>query len=205
MSVKMMGMVWDADIKANEKFVLLAYVDHADHDGNNIYPAIKSIARKPRNVQYVTRKLEKAGYLVRKGKGPKGTNQWSVGVQSLQGAKYNSLGVQPSAPEPKTEPPINDDDNIYKLWEKNMGPLTPMIADHLELALEHYTFEWVKDAIAVAVEYGARNWAYVSAVLDNWRSKGRDWTPTKYTGHSKPKPDDLNTEEFLKYVKEQGI
>ena len=44
MSVKAMSWVWDQDIPREQKFVLLAYADHADHDGGNIYPAVDTIA-----------------------------------------------------------------------------------------------------------------------------------------------------------------
>ena len=68
MSVKIMGMVWDASLHRNLKFVLLAYADHADHEGRNIYPGIKSIAEKTgydeRSVQRITTELEALGYLV---------------------------------------------------------------------------------------------------------------------------------------------
>ena len=38
MSVKVMGRVWDADLKPNLKLVLLAYADAAEHDGTEIWP-----------------------------------------------------------------------------------------------------------------------------------------------------------------------
>lgn len=71
MSVKVMGLVWDAQIERGMKFILLAYADHADHEGGNIYPAIETIARKTgydeRSVQRLTSNLEQAGYLVLEG------------------------------------------------------------------------------------------------------------------------------------------
>jgi hypothetical protein len=41
-----MAIVWELDLKANEKFVLLAYADHADDDGDNVYPSLGRVARK---------------------------------------------------------------------------------------------------------------------------------------------------------------
>ncbi len=68
MSVKVMGLVWDLKISREEKFILLAYADHADHEGGSIFPAISTIAEKTgyseRSVQRITRKLETSGYLV---------------------------------------------------------------------------------------------------------------------------------------------
>jgi hypothetical protein len=120
MSVKMMGLVWDADLPRDEKFILLAYADHADHDGHNIYPSIATIARKTgyseRSVQVITRKLQEMGTMRLDGSGTHGTNKWTIviangcictgaetaPVQKITGggAENTPLGVQPTAPEP---------------------------------------------------------------------------------------------------------
>ena len=91
MSVKTMGLVWDmkcpAEInglqfKPGHKFVLIAYADHADHNGRNMWPAIEHIARKTgyneRSVQRLTSELEDMGILCDDGQGPKGTNRWYI-------------------------------------------------------------------------------------------------------------------------------
>ena len=85
MSVKIMGMVWDLDNKVidrEEKYVLLAYADHADHKGYNIYPAVSTIMQKTgykeRSIQLITKSLASKGFLVADGRGPKGTNKWRV-------------------------------------------------------------------------------------------------------------------------------
>src|SRR5258707_9134395 len=82
-SVKIMGLVWDLDnsqIDRGEKYILLAYADHADHQGKNIFPAIATICKKTgykeREAQVITRSLEQKGYLVEDGQGPHGTNKW---------------------------------------------------------------------------------------------------------------------------------
>lgn len=46
MSVKQMGMVWDLDLEHAKKYVLLAYADHADDQGYNVYPSLGRIAHK---------------------------------------------------------------------------------------------------------------------------------------------------------------
>jgi hypothetical protein len=83
MSVKVMGLVWDVKMPPNEKLVLLAYADHAAHDGTSIYPAVALVAEKTgyseREVQRVTRTLQKKGLLVSDGTGPRGTNRWRYG------------------------------------------------------------------------------------------------------------------------------
>ena len=40
MSAKLMGQVWDLDLPHNQAWVLMALADHADHEGNNVYPGL---------------------------------------------------------------------------------------------------------------------------------------------------------------------
>ena len=73
-----MGGVWELNLPPNEKFVLLAMADHADHAGRNVRPSVRMVATKTgyseREVQYIVRKLERSGLLVRtsEGKGGRG-------------------------------------------------------------------------------------------------------------------------------------
>jgi hypothetical protein len=84
MSVKVMAAVFDSSLPPNEKFVLLAYADHASDDGKRVYPAVDTIAKKTsysaRTVQRITRQLEEAGFLIPDGKGKKGTNRWRIPI-----------------------------------------------------------------------------------------------------------------------------
>lgn len=110
MSVKIMGMVWDCALPRNEKYILLALADHADHDGRNIYPSVERIAWKTgydeRMVQRITKELVKKGILVRDGKGTNRTNRYKIDVNCLpsrpdfepksksEGGKMSPLNVQ---------------------------------------------------------------------------------------------------------------
>lgn len=82
MSVKIMGQVWDLDLPPQEKLVLQAYADHADHNGRNIYPSINLIARKTgyseRHVQRMTRILEDKGLLLLEGNEKGGRSQTRI-------------------------------------------------------------------------------------------------------------------------------
>ena len=69
--------------------------------------------------------------------------------------------------------PVVERPNVFKLYEGNIGPLTPMIADMLKDAEETYSQEWVAEALEIAVKNNARNWKYVEAVLKRWREKGK--------------------------------
>jgi DNA replication protein len=63
--------------------------------------------------------------------------------------------------------------NVFKLYEENIGPLTPLIADTLKDAENTYTQEWIVDAIGLAVENNKRNWKYIDAILKRWKEEGR--------------------------------
>jgi DnaD/phage-associated family protein len=64
--------------------------------------------------------------------------------------------------------------NIFKLYEENIGPLTPIIADMLREAEKEYRNEWFEEAFEIAVTRNVRNWKYVEAVLKRWKEKGKN-------------------------------
>jgi hypothetical protein len=60
MSAKIMGQVWELDLPANKQIVLLAMADHADHEGENVYPSLGLIAWKTGYSESQTRRIIKA-------------------------------------------------------------------------------------------------------------------------------------------------
>lgn len=157
MSVKAQALVWDLEcpkqcgditFKSSHKYVLIAYADHADHNGKNIYPAVGTIARKTgldeRTVQRLTNDLESIGLLIDDGQGPKGTNRWKLPISEggdkltplsfCQGDKdSDSLGDIPSGdipsgdkltPELKEPKPLINKDSKDRLIKviANYGP-----------------------------------------------------------------------------------
>jgi DNA replication protein len=64
--------------------------------------------------------------------------------------------------------------NIYKLYEENIGPLTPLVADMLEEAEGLYREEWFEEAFTIAVKNNKRNWRYVEAILKRWKEEGKN-------------------------------
>ena len=73
---------------------------------------------------------------------------------------------------PTSTPPV-ERPNIYKLYEQNIGPLTPLIADALKEAEAEYPPEWIEEALDEAVRRNKRNWKYVEAILRGWKEEGR--------------------------------
>ena len=63
--------------------------------------------------------------------------------------------------------------NVFVLYEQNIGPLTPLIADELRDAEQTYPLSWIEEAIQVAVENNVRKWRYVLAILERWRQEGK--------------------------------
>lgn len=64
--------------------------------------------------------------------------------------------------------------NIFRLYEQNIGPLTPLIAETLTDAEKTYPQEWIAEAFKIAVERNIRRWNYIQAVLKSWQEEGRD-------------------------------
>lgn len=69
--------------------------------------------------------------------------------------------------------PVVERPNLFQLYEENIGPLTPMIADMLKDAEETYSQEWIAEAFEIAVKNNVRNWKYVEAILKRWKDKGK--------------------------------
>ncbi|NPA06474.1 MAG: DnaD domain protein [Chloroflexi bacterium] len=63
--------------------------------------------------------------------------------------------------------------SIFRVYEENFGPLTPLIADRLRAALEAYPEDWIYEAMEQAVAQNVRRWRYVEAILERWRTEGR--------------------------------
>lgn len=84
-------------------------------------------------------------------------------------------------PPPAVEP---ERPTVFRLYERNVGLLTPLIADQLIDALERYSSEWIEDAIEEAVHYNKRNWRYISAILGKWASEGRGGGHEEHRGRT---------------------
>ena len=80
-----------------------------------------------------------------------------------------ALTVKRGTPEALMEKP----ENIFTMYEENIGLLTPMIAEELRDAEKTYPAVWIKDAIREAVNSGKRNWRYISAILERWETEGK--------------------------------
>jgi DNA replication protein len=63
--------------------------------------------------------------------------------------------------------------SIFRLYEENIGALTPMIAERLKAAEDDFSYEWIVEAIDLAIDNNKRKWAYINAILERWKQEGR--------------------------------
>ena len=89
-------------------------------------------------------------------------------VKAVQQHKWSPTSESQSPVELKIERP-----NLFRLYEENIGPLTPIISEILQDAEEIYSSEWIEEAIQVAVQKNVRNWRYIEAILKSWQKEGR--------------------------------
>lgn len=90
-------------------------------------------------------------------------------VQSIQDGTWKpDLADHPSVSLEVERP------NIFRLYEENIGPLTPLVADMLREAEQTYKTDWIDEAIRIAVLNNVRRWKYVEAILRSWQEEGRD-------------------------------
>jgi DnaD/phage-associated family protein len=102
------------------------------------------------------------------------TPRGRAAVESIQAGEWRPTGDPRTPVELAPERP-----SIYHLYEKNIGPLTPMIAESLQDAEDTYPQDWIEEAIRIAVERNARNWRYVAAILKRWQEQGKDERRTR--------------------------
>jgi DNA replication protein len=89
-----------------------------------------------------------------------------VSVDAIQSGKFDPSNIQNAPPVERS--------NIFKLYEENIGALTPLIADMLREAEKEYPGMWFEEAFGIAVAKNARHWRFVEAVLKRWKEKGKD-------------------------------
>jgi DNA replication protein len=99
-------------------------------------------------------------YFVNTERGRTAVEQVNTGAWQSGDAK-NPVEILPERP------------SIYRLYEANIGALTPMIAEHLKDAEKDYPQSWIEDAIREAVTSNKRNWKYISAILRSWEKEGK--------------------------------
>lgn len=102
-------------------------------------------------------------------------------------------GLQPTEVSVELERP-----NIFTLYERNIGVLTPFIADQLRDAEATYPTAWIQEAFQIAAEQNVRKWAYVRSILERWATEGRDDGTHRQV--SKEDPDRYISGQYADYI-----
>jgi DNA replication protein len=63
--------------------------------------------------------------------------------------------------------------SIFRLYEENIGTITPFVGERLLEAADRYPAEWIEQAFREAAELNARNWRYIERILENRDREGR--------------------------------
>mgnify|MGYP002389939126 FL=1 len=92
-----------------------------------------------------------------------------------------------------------ENENIYRLYESNIGPLTPIISDRLIMIEQEYPEDWIKDAFHTASLNNVRKLSYVISVLDNRKNGNGNW------GNTNSKKGKTSTSELDELIKAGGI
>jgi DNA replication protein len=64
--------------------------------------------------------------------------------------------------------------DIFSLYERNIGILTPLIAEQLQEAERLYPADWIEGAFKEAAALNKRSWKYILRILERWAIEGRD-------------------------------
>ncbi len=90
--------------------------------------------------------------------------------------------------------------NIFQLYEENIGPLTPLIADTLRQAEKEYPEDWIRQAVGIAVQNNVRKWKYIEAILRSWQDGGRDERQDR--GFTKKDRRGYLEDEFAEFIED---
>jgi DnaD/phage-associated family protein len=60
------------------------------------------------------------------------------------------------------------------VYESEIGGLTGMIGDEIELLVGEYPEDWFEEAVKIAVENNVRKLSYVKGILKRWEVEGKD-------------------------------
>jgi DnaD/phage-associated family protein len=77
-----------------------------------------------------------------------------------------SLGVPPDADA------VIHRVNAFSLYEQYIGPLTPLITEHLRDAEKSFPRDWLEEAVLTAARHNKRTWRYIEAILSRWQETG---------------------------------
>jgi DnaD/phage-associated family protein len=154
---------------------------------------------------------QKRGTFSRVNPGEQGSAEWELVVEhsntegaiSEGDAMNEPLGVQPVNTRASTsegqsgikksikekERTTTPNPNNFRIYEENIGPLTPLISDSIKDAECTYSSEWLRRAILEAAKSNVRNMKYIESILQGYKKRGspdigRDFIKGKENGNA---------------------
>lgn len=91
-------------------------------------------------------------------------------------------------------------ENVFQLYEQNIGPITPLVAEELREAEHLYPYEWLEEALREAALLNKRSWRYASRILQRWATEGRNSETTERDSAG----DDSARAQILRRYRELG-
>lgn len=92
----------------------------------------------------------------------------------------NGYQLQSNVPENPIQSNTNTTrDDVFIVFEKEIGVITPSISDEITAAENDYPSGWVEEAIKAAAQANKRSWSYARGILRNWSAGGKGSPPPK--------------------------
>jgi len=85
-------------------------------------------------------------------------------VQAVEDGSWRPSDDSGPSPTLSVEQP-----NIFQLYEENVGPLTPLIADTLREAEIQYPEGWIRQAMEIAVQNNVRKRSHLTQLAGRWK------------------------------------
>lgn len=92
---------------------------------------------------------------------------------------------------------------VFSAYEREIGPLTPIIRDAILDAAQDYPLEWLEAAMQEAARANARNWRYCEAILKRWKAEGFQSRSKSKSGGNGAKPNADATKAVIEQVAAQ--
>ena len=82
--------------------------------------------------------------------------------------------------------------SVFKVYESEIGPLTPMNSEKLQDLVEDHTVQWVIAAIKESSIRNKRSLGYAEAILKRWKVEGygSEFKPAGKNGKNGARPDE---------------
>jgi len=67
---------------------------------------------------------------------------------------------------------ISDFAEIAKVYQAEIGIITPFVREDMEDAIGRYPRDWIIEAIKEAAAQNVRKWKYAESILQSWKVNG---------------------------------